>query len=208
MSKNLPAKKVPGLPASYIDAKNAIQQCARIDECKSWSDKAAALRVYGMQIKDESLINDAKRIRARAVQRGGELLAKLEASKGGRTGRRGSTSLRREAAKDAGLSKDDTVQMMRVANVPKEVFEEMVESQSPPTVKTLADIGIQRRQKPKPEPYGPEWIDWTHAVNHLASLPACGLDVLIERIPAKLPSMREDAKRALVNLKLWNEALQ
>ncbi|MCK9543966.1 MAG: hypothetical protein M0R03_18255 [Novosphingobium sp.] len=40
----------------------------------------------------------------------------------------------REAAEQAGLSKRQQVTAVRVANVPDEVFEEAVESDTPPTV--------------------------------------------------------------------------
>ena len=32
------------LPVNYTAAKAALAECERIDECKSWSDKALALR--------------------------------------------------------------------------------------------------------------------------------------------------------------------
>jgi hypothetical protein len=43
------------LPATYVEAKSKIAVCARIDECKSWADKAVALKSYAKQMKDRSL---------------------------------------------------------------------------------------------------------------------------------------------------------
>ncbi|MGR9057812.1 hypothetical protein ACU8NH_18205 [Rhizobium leguminosarum] len=61
----------------------AIAECDRIDECKSWSDKAAALASYARQADDKTLENYAMRIRSRAIKRAGELLKEFEPQKGG-----------------------------------------------------------------------------------------------------------------------------
>jgi hypothetical protein len=44
----------------------------------------------------------------------------------------------RDAAKDTGLSKRKQVTAVRVANVPAEQFESLVESDAPPTMTKLA----------------------------------------------------------------------
>ena len=71
-----------GLPANYERAKNALSQCVSIDECKDWSDKAAALASYAKQAKDDSLHKMALRIQGRAVRRCGELLKQVEPARG------------------------------------------------------------------------------------------------------------------------------
>jgi hypothetical protein len=48
-----------------------------------------------------------------------------------------------QAGKAAGLSKHQIKQAVRVANVPRDEFERLVESDSPPSVSTLARIGIK-----------------------------------------------------------------
>jgi hypothetical protein len=69
----------------------------------------------------------------------GELLREIEASKGGRpkTGAETDTSLRKQAAEEAGLSTRQVVTAMRVGNVPREEFERQVESANPPTAASL-----------------------------------------------------------------------
>jgi hypothetical protein len=62
------------LPVSYETAQKALAECSRFDECKDWSDKAAALASYARQAKDNTLHNLALRIQARAQRRMGELL--------------------------------------------------------------------------------------------------------------------------------------
>src|SRR5258707_10251828 len=80
----VPTKPGPDLlPVTYVEAKSKIAVCARIDECKSWADKAVALKSYAKQMKDRSLINMAQKIMDRAVKRGGELLQQVKAQKGG-----------------------------------------------------------------------------------------------------------------------------
>ena len=62
----------------------------------------------------------------------GELLEAIEPGKGGRpseTGRAAPTGLsRQKVARDAGLSKDQQVQAVRVARVPEDLFTEQDES--------------------------------------------------------------------------------
>ena len=73
------------LPVSYEAARTALANCAQVDECKDWADKALALASYAKQANDETLFKMATRIRARAIQREGELLKEIEAQSGRRT---------------------------------------------------------------------------------------------------------------------------
>jgi hypothetical protein len=144
-----PVAAVPGietarLPATYEAAYKAIAKCSRIDECKSWSDKAAALASYARQAKDQSLCVMAERIHARAVRRCGELLKQVPSGQGSKNQygelRDGSVT-RQEAARDAGLSERQKVMALRVASVSGAKFEEMIESDAPPNVTRLAEMG-------------------------------------------------------------------
>lgn len=141
------------LPQSYESAKNALTQCVALDECKSWADKAAALASYAKQANDEELMKMATRIRDRAIRRAGELLNQIEPGQGARESKRGEgdhTPLhRQDAAREAGLSKHQQVQAVRIANIPREDFERQVDSDKPPTLSQLAVQGIQR---PQPRP--------------------------------------------------------
>ena len=78
------------------------------------------------------------RIRARAIRRCGELLKEIEKKQAGRPEKisgGGATNFqpspRSEAAKNAGLSKDQAVRAVRVSNVPQETFLDQVESDDP-----------------------------------------------------------------------------
>lgn len=147
---NLPQTSIANarLPQAYEAAKQALATCESVDECKGWADKAAALASYAKQADDDELEKRAMRIRARAIRRCGELLKQFDAkgrnqhedSKGDHT-----TLSQREAAEQAGITKHQQVQAVRVANVPAPQFEEQIESPRPPTISQLAVQGIKPR---------------------------------------------------------------
>jgi hypothetical protein len=162
------SEKHPALPATYSAAKAAIAKCAKIDEVKTWADKAKALAVYAAQAKDETLLDNAKRIRARAVRREGELLKEIEPAKGGDRKSKGGHSpvdSRRSVAQAAGLSENQQKTALRVASVPEDQFEQQVEGLKPPTVQALAKQGVTKRpnepassivpQQPPEQPQAP-----------------------------------------------------
>jgi hypothetical protein len=142
----LPSVAKATLPERYEAAKAAISECSRVDECKDWGDKAAALASYAKQSGDKTMEETAMRIRARAIKRCGELLKEVEKASGGQPYQKGSTSRgaptsRRSVAEQAGMSKDQAVTAIRVANVPKESFEKQVEGDNPPSITALAEQG-------------------------------------------------------------------
>ncbi len=155
----LPNVNSASLPRTYEAAKTALAECSNIDECQTWADKAAALASYAKQSKDESLMKYAVRIRDRAIRRTGELLKQIEPQQGGdrKSGEYLSTGTgtlitRSEAAEQAGLSKRQKDTAIQVANIPAAQFEALVESDSPPSVTKLAEIGTQAAPKPKSDP--------------------------------------------------------
>ena len=139
----LPSIADAKLPASYERAKTALSECSRIDECQEWADKARALASYAKQSKDDSLRKMAERIQSRAISRCGELLKQIEPGTGKyQSKREGDRPLDRKQAGDAaGMSDHQRKQALRVANIPREQFESLVESDNPPTVTKLAEMG-------------------------------------------------------------------
>ena len=126
----------------------AIAECERIDECKDWSDKAAALASYARQAKDDSLRVMAVRIQARAERRCGEILKQIpRADEATRFGQDGTVPpvTRAQAASDAGLSERQRKTALRIASIPAEKFEAQVEGPTPPTVTKLAEQGKTTR---------------------------------------------------------------
>ena len=131
------------LPERYQAAQKALAECHKIDECKDWASKAEALASYARQMDDDTLLNFAKRIQARAIRRAGELLKEFQ-SPGARTDQPtvdiGPRS-QRQAAEAAGLSERQEKTAVRVANVPDTDFESAVESDVPLSVTKLAAMG-------------------------------------------------------------------
>lgn len=165
---NLPAtidRDNAALPERYMSAKTALAECQRVDECKDWADKAAALASYAKQADDDSLYLMARRIQGRAVRRAGELLAQFQVENGiGRppgNGTGSDTISQRSAAETAGMSKRQEVTARRVAEVPEDIFEAAIEGDAPPSVTALANLG--RREEPKPEGF----TKATQAIGHV-----------------------------------------
>lgn len=143
----LPSIQGASLPARYEAAKVALLECNRIDECKDWGDKMQALASYAKQADDKEMEKTALRIRSRAVRRCGELLKEIESATGAhRKSNGGDTLSRKQAAEDAGMSKRQKDDAIRVANVPEDSFEAQLESDNPPTITALAEQGTQTRE--------------------------------------------------------------
>jgi hypothetical protein len=144
----LPDSPAGLLPATYEAARTAIAECERIDECKSWSDKAAALASYARQAKDDSLRVMAVRIQARAERRCGELLKQIpRADESTRYGQEGTLPpiTRAATAEKAGLSEHQRKTVLRLASIPEQEFSRQVEGPSPPSVTCLAEQGTVSR---------------------------------------------------------------
>lgn len=162
------------LPWSYENARTALANCESIDECKDWSDKAAALASYAKQANDDELMKRATRIRDRAIRRAGELLKQIEPAKTGpkpelSMGDR--TQLGRQAAGEmAGMSKHQQVQAVRVANIPAEEFERQVESDNPPTVTALAEQGKRPAPTPVIDLKGRDPAEFNRSLHFVAEL--------------------------------------
>ena len=147
---SLPAIADAKLPATYEAARKAIAECVRIDECKTWSDKAAAMKAYATMRDDKTMHNLALKIQLRAERRCGELLKEIVPAKGARTDL-GRVPTRGETAREAGLSDHQRKTALRVAAIPEADFDRQVESERPPTVTQLADQGrTQRVLAPNP----------------------------------------------------------
>ena len=143
--QQLPTTANAPLPATYESAKIALAECQSIDECQTWADKAAALASYGRQANDNTLVDMALRIQARASRRAGELLKQFDARGDHRKTDGAGLSSQREIAADAGMSERQQKTAVRIANVPQDTFERMVEGPAPPTKTALADMGKKTR---------------------------------------------------------------
>src|SRR6516165_7069055 len=129
----------------------ALPDCAQIDECLAWANKAETLASYARQAHDDEMRKMADRIQARALKRCGELLREIEPSRGANQHIRAGALpkvTRTLMATNAGLSEHHRKTALRVANVPEAEFERAVESDQPPTVTALGERGKIPRVRP------------------------------------------------------------
>lgn len=193
------------LPQTYANAKVALFNCVTVDECQSWADKAAALASYAKQAQDEELMKMATRIKARAIRRAGELLKQIEPKQGSnqniQEGDRPKVQTRTEVARDAGLSEHQTKQALRTASVPDEQFEQLVESENPPTVTKLSELGTNPQQKPFVDLKGRSPVDFNRALHFMAEFEEYARTVegmnLEEMLPILAPKEAARVKRCI-----------
>lgn len=188
------------LPQTYEAAKTALANCASIDECQDWADKAAALASYAKQAADEELMKMATRIRDRAIRRAGELYKQIPEARGANqniTSDSGPKVLtRKDAAESAGMSERQMKTAIRVANVPADDFNRQVESDNPPTVTALAEQGKKAAPQPVIDLKGrnPDEFNramhyvggWEFAAKDLAALDHAVVSVLTPSEAARL----------------------
>ena len=158
------------LPTVYAQAKSALVNCARIDECKDWADRAEALASYARQSGDKTLRQMADRIQARAIRRCGELLRQIMPGKTGpkKLEDRAHHQSKTAAARQAGLSEQQQKTATRVARVPVETFEALIEADDPPTVTEIAARGVMARVAAASS--RPGFARATEAVGHIGRL--------------------------------------
>lgn len=148
--------KEVAIPISYQKAVTAIQECHALDEAKDWTDRMSALALYYKQSKDKTLQDYAKRIQYRAKKRMGQILEQYKAK-----GKRNDLQLdpqkevrlsQKEMAQSIGLSKKQKEEAVQFANVPEQIFEELIESDNIPTQAEIAELG-KKKSKTKPNNY-------------------------------------------------------
>src|SRR6516164_9137922 len=108
------------LPQLYETAKNALAECERLDECAEWADQAAAIASYARQADDVELENYARRIRARAVRRCGELLRTFDARGRGKSETPLVFKSRTAVAQEEGLTEHKRRTALNIANIPED----------------------------------------------------------------------------------------
>jgi hypothetical protein len=129
---------------------SAIAVCSRVDEAKEIRDKARALEVYAKQAQNREAERKAAEIRIRAERRAGQLLKETKQN-GQRKGRGGKeTQMSRSTTiglPDLGITRDQSSQWQRLAEIPEREFEEEIKkSGGPPctegilNARTLKDL--------------------------------------------------------------------
>jgi hypothetical protein len=146
------ATDTAGLPARYVEIKRELALLQSLDLCKEWSDRAAAIRAYAQMARDPELEALARRVRAWAIRRAGELLAEIAPG----VNQHDATNLndgtegahptsRIAAAREAGLSEHQHKVALRVASIPLDKFEQRVEVSHPASLQDLDDYARKLR---------------------------------------------------------------
>lgn len=118
----------------YDNAKHWVAQYASVDDVKDFIDKTAAIQEYARRANDFELEKKAAAARVRAERKCGELLREREMAKGVRlNGRTRGGAVRRsnpsttekppKTLKALGISKDQSSQYQKLAEIPEERFE-------------------------------------------------------------------------------------
>jgi hypothetical protein len=118
------------LPQRYDAMCRAIDAAYEVDEVKDIRDRAVAWEAYSRQAKNTEAERRACEIRLRAERKAGELLSQMEKAKGapgpGR-GKAGSPAgpafTETPTLRDLGISKQQSSDWQRLADVPQEKFE-------------------------------------------------------------------------------------
>lgn len=188
------------LPQTYQNAQAALAQCSKVDECKDWADKAAALASYAKQADDNELQVMAQRIRARAIRRAGELLKQLDPGKTGpKTELEAAGGLqltRTNAAREAGMSDRQQKQAVRLANIPEQDFVAQVEGSNPPTISKLAEQGVKKRE-PLIDLKGRDPKEFNRAMHYVGAFEYAARDLTDEAHEEILPTLT-DKERARI----------
>ncbi len=111
----------------------AIEECYSVDEVKEIRDRARALEVYAAQALNLGAERHAAQIRIRAERRTGEILKEMKESGERKTAAAGrpkaseAPTLLQPSLADLGISRDQSSQWQRLAEIPKEKFEEALQ---------------------------------------------------------------------------------
>jgi hypothetical protein len=199
MKVDLPAEiacltKTAPLPQIYEAAKKVIAECAHLDECAGWADKAAAIASYARQADDFELETWARRIRDRAIRRCGELLRTFDARGGDRSKNVSPLPFaprsRKMVAQEAGLSEHKARTAVNIAAIPEAEFEAAVESKRPPGTTLLSQWNKQYRRERVRSVTASSLAETSKSVlagralegmlEFEKSVTECGLDVVVE----------------------------
>jgi hypothetical protein len=138
-------------PARYDAMCRAIDAAYEVDEVKDIRDKAIALEAYSKQARNKEAERRAREIRLRAERKVGKLLRAMKKAKGaaqpgiGRAG--GTRSDGPTALRDLGISKEQSSNWQKLADVPEDEFEAALvdPTQTPSTIGIIRSAEEQNR---------------------------------------------------------------
>jgi len=113
----------------YETAKQALAEYKTVDEVKDFRDKTVAIQAYAKQANDYDLERDASIARVRSERRCGELLK--ETVKLGRP-EKGSDETTIKSLAEMGVTKDQSSNWQKLADVSEKQFEEIINNKGMP----------------------------------------------------------------------------
>ena len=188
----------------------AIAACHTVDEVKEIRDKARALEVYAQQALNTEAEHKAAEIRIRAERKAGEMLREMKLN-GSRQNhgrpRTGKSSKRSDAPtiSNLGISKDQSSQWQRLAEIPEDEFEEAV-SKPGPKPSTEGMVNARLLKAHPPPRLDPDARDVWGLVKDFER------HLFLERDPKQIADrmldfMREDMERIVPQLIKWLKGL-
>lgn len=195
----------------YDDMCRAITECHRVDEAKTFRDKAEALRAYAKQANNRDAEVQFAEIKVRAEIKCGELLREMaargERSTGGKPSHDATVTL-----ETIGLSRDESSRFQRAAEAPKHAveaaFREARETQVPVTSAQIRSL--TKAQDPTPEQRADHERLWRvlRAIEQISDqdiTPKEWLDSLPDYMTARVANHLRTARPWLERLfKLWD----
>ena len=116
-------------PELYQQARTALQALIRVDEIKEVLNKHEAIACYAKQVRDDSLLQYAKRVKLRAYERMGALLLELPDIE------------RTKVAQENHIGPALQSQAMRMQNIPPRVRDKLIDQKIPATMRELGSQG-------------------------------------------------------------------
>lgn len=146
------------LPEFYETAVAAIAQCEKMDECAAFKGMADIISTYAAQARDRRMLVIARRMRARAWRRLGELLLLYPVGHSGHARRlpddlvankaminrrkEPPQKTRAEVSKEVGLSPKAHQKAIYIAKMPEVIFEKHVEAPD-----SISDHGLMMLER-------------------------------------------------------------
>ena len=126
----------------------AIQEAYEVDEVKDMRDKAMALQAYARQAQNVEMERQACEIRLRAERRVGQLLKVMDKAEGGRpTDKTCHDTGQVSTLPELGISRNQSSQWQKLADVDDELFETAVKEDRPTTGGIIAKAEPPREPK-------------------------------------------------------------
>lgn len=132
----------------YDEMCRAIEAAHSVDEVKTIRDQASALEHYARQAKNYEAERRCEQIRVRAEREVGRRLKgvpKATGARGNPLGQgakivRSSQSTTQKTLEEYGLTKDQSAEWQRLADVPDEIFERELTTQDRPTAASIIHV--------------------------------------------------------------------